>query len=90
MPSLMSKVYNGWSYTSNHAADGRIVLIWKAPLSVEVIRQSRQTITCLITFPTQEPIFYTAVYASNLSAERNELWIELLQLHGSLDDWRRL
>jgi len=87
LSSLMSKVCNGWNYSSNHAADedGRIILIWKAPLTVQIVHQSRQSMTCILTLPAQQPIYYTAVYASNLSAERVDLWVELLHLHGSLD-----
>lgn len=83
----MSKLCNGWNFSSNHAsdADGRIILIWRNPLTVQVIRQSRQTITCLLSIPSKEPIYYTALYASNLSAERNDLWAELLHLHDTLD-----
>ena len=87
LPSLMSKLCNGWNFSSNHAsdADGRIILIWRNPLTVQVIRQSRQTITCLLSIPSKESIYYTALYASNLSAERNDLWAELLHLHDTLD-----
>ncbi|WZZ05910.1 hypothetical protein YC2023_091831 [Brassica napus] len=77
---LLSKICPGWSYFSNHLSDpdGRIILIWKDPIKVTVLSQSRQCVTCLLTVPNSPPIFYSAVYASNLGAERSDLWVELL------------
>lgn len=60
-------------------------MIWKNPLSVQVIRQTRQTKTIVISLPAQQPIYYTTVYTSNISAERNDLRAELLHLYGALN-----
>lgn len=49
-----------------------------------MIYQSRQAITTEIKLPDSPPLFYTAVYASNQSDERTDLWAELLHLHSSL------
>ncbi|XP_013645955.2 uncharacterized protein LOC125594385 [Brassica napus] len=46
---------------------------------------SRQCITCVLSIPNQAPIYYTAIYASNQSDERVELWNELLITHSTLD-----
>ncbi|KAG5380854.1 hypothetical protein IGI04_028696 [Brassica rapa subsp. trilocularis] len=62
-----------------------IVLIWKYPLDVHILVQSRQCITCVLSIPNQAPIYYTAIYASNQSDERVELWNELLITHSTLD-----
>ena len=77
----------GWKFLSNHLSDpnGRIVLIWKDPLDVQLLAQSRQHLTCLITIPNLPPIIYTAIYASNQSDERADLWNDLPQIHASLD-----
>ncbi|CAN6919485.1 unnamed protein product, partial [Brassica oleracea] len=74
-------------YLSNHLSDpdGRIVLIWKDPLVVTPLSHSRQHLTCLITLPNLPPIYYTAIYASNQSDERADLWNELLQNHQTLN-----
>ncbi|CAA7027691.1 unnamed protein product [Microthlaspi erraticum] len=78
----MTKLCQGWSFTSNHASDddGRIILIWRHPASVQILHQSRQTITCQVKLPSAPLLIYTAVYASNISSERTDLWIELLNI----------
>lgn len=84
---LMLKLCPGWSFVSNHLSDddGRIVLIWKDPMKLRVIHQSSQTMTCLLTLPNKDPFYYTAVYASNESDERLDLWMDLLHLHSTYD-----
>ncbi|CAG7900461.1 unnamed protein product, partial [Brassica rapa] len=73
----MSTLCKDWHYLSNHQSDedGRIVVIWKDPAKVKVISQSRQMITCELELPNCAPIIYIAIYASNLSEERNDMWI---------------
>ena len=80
LSSLMQKLCPGWSYTSNHASDedGRIILIWNHPVSIQVLEQTRQTLTCALTLPNSISFIFTAVYASNTDAERSELWVDLL------------
>ncbi|KAG5397682.1 hypothetical protein IGI04_019496 [Brassica rapa subsp. trilocularis] len=58
------------------------------PGDSSILSKSRQSITCRIIIPHKPPIYYTAVYASNQSDERNDLWAELIHLHStlSLDD----
>lgn len=41
--------------------------------------------TCILCLPNQSPIYYTAIYASNLFEDHVDLWAELLHLHASLD-----
>lgn len=40
--------------------------------------------TCVLNLLGQPPIYYMAVYASNLSSERVDLWADLLNLHDTL------
>ncbi|KAL1199402.1 hypothetical protein V5N11_007692 [Cardamine amara subsp. amara] len=77
----MSQVCQDWSFTSNHASDedDRIILIWKHLVVVQVLNQSRQSLTCEVTLSSKKFI-YTAVYASNHAEDRTNLWIELLNL----------
>ena len=77
---LLLKVCPGWFYYSNHSSDpdGRIILIWKDPIKVSILSQSRQCINCMLSIPNKPPVVYSAVYASNLAEERAELWVELL------------
>ena len=72
---ILSKLCPGWKFISNNLSDpdGRIVLIWKEPLDMQILFQSRQLLTCSITLPNQAPIYYSAIYASNQSDDRVEL-----------------
>ncbi|KAF3493327.1 hypothetical protein DY000_02054552 [Brassica cretica] len=87
MLPLMNNICSGWNYVSNHASDddGRVILIWKDPLNLQVIHQSRQSLTCILTIPNKYHIYYSAVYASNLAEDRLELWAELIHLHSTFD-----
>lgn len=82
----MGKVCRGWNYTSNHLSDedGRIIVIWKDSVSVRVLQQSRQALTCEIKLPGASVFTYTAVYASNESSDRTDLWVELLSIQQTL------
>ena len=84
---ILTKLCPGWKHLSNHNSDpdGRIIMIWKDPLDVIILSQSRQCVTCMISIPNQALIYYSAIYASNESDERVELWNELLQTHSALD-----
>ncbi|CDY55712.1 BnaC04g37610D [Brassica napus] len=79
----MSKVCRDWNFTSNHSedADGRIILIWKDTVAVRVLQQSRQSATCEVKLPGSPQFVFTAIYAENERADRNDLWVELLSLY---------
>ncbi|XP_024004038.1 uncharacterized protein LOC112081511 [Eutrema salsugineum] len=81
----MNTVCPGWSFASNHAddPDGRIILIWKGPVLVDVLHSSRQSMTVKVSWPGIRAFCFTAVYAANTSEERNDLWIDLITLHSS-------
>ncbi|KAG5400920.1 hypothetical protein IGI04_015527, partial [Brassica rapa subsp. trilocularis] len=87
LPHIMSSICPRWNYASNHQADddGRVILIWRDPLSVSIISQSRQSVTCEIKIPGLPAFIYTAVYAANTSQERTDLWTELTHLHSVFD-----
>lgn len=87
MLPLMTKLCFGWHFVSNHQSDedGRILIIWKDPMKVRVVHQSSQSLTCLLELPNKDPFYYTAVYASNLCANRADLWAELIYLSNSYD-----
>jgi len=83
----MGKLCNGWNFTCNHASDedGRIVLIWKPTVGVSVLHQSRQSLTCEVKIPGSLPFIYTAIYVCNTRSECYDLWVELLNLHQTLE-----
>lgn len=39
-------------------------------MTLQVVNQSRQSLTCLLLLPNQKPFYYSAIYASNEVAER--------------------
>nr|VDD63235.1 unnamed protein product [Brassica oleracea] len=53
------------------------------PAKVRVISQSRQMVTCELELPNCFPLIYSAIYASNLTEERTDLWAELLDLQSA-------
>ncbi|KAF3532671.1 hypothetical protein DY000_02042412 [Brassica cretica] len=82
----MAKLCNGWKFTSNHASDddGRIFLIWKPSVSVQVLHQSRQSLTCEVKIPGSSVFIYTAIYAANTRSERTDLWVDLINVQQTL------
>ncbi|KAG2314822.1 hypothetical protein Bca52824_017944 [Brassica carinata] len=83
----MSSLCCGWNYASNHFSDedGRIIVICKDPLKVQVLQQSAQQLTCQVQLPASAPFYYTAIYASNQRVDRVGLWVELLHLYQQLN-----
>lgn len=82
----MKKVCPRWRFTSNHLSDvdGQIIFIWRAPVTVTMIHQTRQSLTVEVSIPNQHTITMTSVYASNLVAERVELWTDLITIQQTL------
>ncbi|CAG7905328.1 unnamed protein product [Brassica rapa] len=82
----MNSLCPNWSYASNHLSDpdGRIILIWKPHLNVTILHQSRQTMTFQVDNLATKTLYVTAVYAANTAEERNDLWIDLLNIQSSL------
>lgn len=79
---VMSRTCSNWRYFSNHTADpgGRVIIIWKAPASPRLLHQTRQSLTCEISIGGAFKFIMTAIYASNLHAERTDLWVDLLNI----------
>ncbi|CAH2065212.1 unnamed protein product [Thlaspi arvense] len=76
----MSTTFQGWNFTSNQNSDedGHIILIWKDTIDVTIKLLTRQSITCEVKLPYGDQFYYTAIYASNLTEERSNIWIKLL------------
>lgn len=82
----MNSLCPNGSYASNHLSDpdGRIIFVWKPHINVTIIHQSRKYMTCRVDNLTADTLFFTAVYAANTAEERNDMWIELLDIQSSL------
>ncbi|CAH2035799.1 unnamed protein product [Thlaspi arvense] len=83
---VLTAICPNWSFLSNHAADedGQIILVWKQPFSVVLLRLSKQTLTCKVSFPGISDFIFTDVYAANTLEDRNDLWINLLETETAL------
>lgn len=86
MNQVMNDICSNWSFVSNHQSndDGRIILIWKQSVSVFVLHQDRQMMTCRVCCPGTVPFLFTAVYASSIKVERDTLWKDLTHIHSQL------
>lgn len=83
---VMGRACPGWKFTTNHDTndDGRIILIWKEQCSVQVLHQSKQSLTSAVTLPGGYKFTFSAVYACNNKEERVPLWEELLEIQQTL------
>ena len=72
---IMSSLCPRWNFASNHQSDddGRVIIIWRNPLIVSIISQSRQQVTCEIKIPGLQAIIFTTIYAANTSQDRTYL-----------------
>lgn len=79
---VMTRTCRDWSFVSNHASDpdGRIIIIWRHPISITPLHQTRQSLTCEISIGCYQKFIYTVIYAANTSSERLSLWVDLLNL----------
>ena len=78
---IMLSVCQGWNYSSNHYTDpdGRIILLWKFPASLQII-QSSQSITCSVSIPGSPDFFISGIYTFNGWEERKALWDNLREV----------
>lgn len=83
---ILNRICPGWNHVSNHDTDfdGRIVIIWKFPAVVDVLHQSRQSMTCNVSLPGDNNFTFTAVYAANTREERKTLWEEFFEIQTTL------
>ncbi|KAG2304779.1 hypothetical protein Bca52824_033430 [Brassica carinata] len=84
---ILSSLCPSWKFTPNHSVDpdGRIFLVWRDTIGVQILSQSRQCLTCRLSFPNHQPVIYSAIYTSNLSSVRVDLWAELIQLQSTIE-----
>lgn len=58
-----------------------IIVIWKHHVSMTLLHQSKQSLTCEVQIVGGHKFIWTSVYAANIREERCDLWCEFLQLH---------
>ncbi|KAL0804395.1 hypothetical protein Bca101_096885 [Brassica carinata] len=78
--SIMKSILPGWSVESNYEFSdlGKLWLIWKPSVQVNVIAKSLQMVTCTVKLPFHSTeIEVSFVYGSNCRKERRLLWDEL-------------
>ena len=78
--SIMKSILPGWSLESNYEFSdlGKLWLIWKPSVQVNVIAKSLQMVTCTVKLPFHSTeIGVSFVYGSNCRKERRLLWDEL-------------
>ncbi|KAK1321159.1 hypothetical protein QJS10_CPA03g00797 [Acorus calamus] len=68
------------------APEARICLLWHPDqIEVQVIESSRQHLHCSVLYKqSNEKILVTSIYASNSSAERQDLWATIKRISGSV------
>ncbi|XP_019254004.1 PREDICTED: uncharacterized protein LOC109232713 [Nicotiana attenuata] len=79
---ILQKVARGWKYCCNYntAVNGRIWLLWKESINVQIQTIKDQYIHCSIEeSSTHFTTEFTVVYAKNTLQKREELWNELHQ-----------
>lgn len=86
LDSIISKICPRWNYLSNHQSDedGRIIFIWRSPVTTRLLHQTRQSLTLEVCVPHHQPMIITSIYAANTAAERVDLWADLINLQQSL------
>ncbi|KAF3576356.1 hypothetical protein DY000_02030335 [Brassica cretica] len=82
LSNIITKVCPGWNFASNHNSDedGRIIIIWCQSVSVQLLSQTKQSLTCELTLSPSQKVVFMAVYACNTVVERSNLWVDLLNI----------
>lgn len=60
-------------------------MIWKYPLDVVVLNQTRQSLTCSLYLDMRFSFLFTEVYASNIRDEMADMWSEIVDLNQYLN-----
>ncbi|XP_070046216.1 uncharacterized protein [Nicotiana tomentosiformis] len=76
---ILNKIVPGWEacYNYPNAVNGRIWLLWKRHLRVQIISIAEQLIHCTVEETTGFSTHLTIVYAKNDLQQRDTLWNEL-------------
>lgn len=87
--NILQKMVPDWKHCLNYpmAYNGRVWLLWKDHIQVQVLVVHEQFIHCKISDTTNPFTTYnTVVYAKNESQQREDLWRELAQIGGTIQE----
>lgn len=83
-PQIRRKIAPGWLNAHNYSggdSNGRIWILWKDHLKVQIIKVHKQYIHCLVEDPrVQIRLYVTIVYAKNDLKRREILWQDIMQI----------
>ena len=85
MKAIHKKHFQGWSMVHNYAdnaCNGRIWVLWRGPMQIELVDTMEQCISCGVTSGLQK-FYLSAVYGCNEGIDRRRLWSYLNSLKGS-------
>ena len=85
MKAIHNRHFQGWSMAhnyTNNACNGRIWVLWRGPVQVDIVDTMEQCISCGVTFGMQK-FYLSAVYGFNEGIDRRQLWSHLISLKGS-------
>lgn len=85
--SILSVLGPGWKLMANYQFSdlGKVWFVYKDPIKIQFLFADAQSITVKVSPPEALPFFFTAVYASNLLEERQQLWTSLRDTSVSFD-----
>ncbi|XVE52672.1 hypothetical protein DITRI_Ditri02bG0141600 [Diplodiscus trichospermus] len=88
MLSICSKWFAGLKSLENYepAHNGRIWVLWRDAIKVEMVAASDQSMTCFIEYNSLRFLF-TALYGSNDGGVKKKFWKHLENLHSSFHDF---
>ncbi|XP_060212076.1 uncharacterized protein LOC132639653 [Lycium barbarum] len=83
---ILTKVAMGWNHCCNYpmAYNGRIWLLWKSSIQLQVLSITEQLIHCKVEDNNNFNAFLIVIYAKNDAQQRQTLWADLIQLDNSV------
>ncbi|XP_049397279.1 uncharacterized protein LOC125861414 [Solanum stenotomum] len=87
--NILKKMVTDWMHCLNSpmAYNGRVWLLWKDHIQVHILVVHEQFINCKISDKTSPfSSYFTVVYAKNESQQREDLWRELVQIGGIIQE----
>lgn len=79
---IKRKIAQGWASTHNYTkeANGRIWVLWRSHLKVQILEIHEQYIHTMVEDPIQISLYTTIVYARNEVQKKETLWADLMNI----------